>query len=217
MKRSNCFVTYSYITISVSPFIFKHIKHTYFIFCIEFPDLNFWQDDSAICPSVDSGLWCLSSLWVLWYLIVNSPFLKLSVEIQWHLDLNCVPPKKICFYFTRYQETTYLQLVETKSPVCVQIIINSCAHLISMNADPQSTSVWWDISWGSFLLLLPPLPPFSSFFYFSSSFFIAFGSSPNIFTVKSTLPTSSAVGIGFFSRSLTVDAMFQGFWLCVGL
>ena len=112
------------------------------------------------------------------------------------------------------QDATYLQLLETKSPVCVQIIINSCAHLISINSDPQSSSMWWDISWGDFLLL-PPLPHFSSFFYFSSSFFIAFSSSPSIFTVQSTLPTSSVVWI--FSVSLTVDAMFQGFWLCVSL
>lgn len=28
-----------------------------------------------------------------------------SVEMQGDLDLNCVPPKKICFYLTRYQPT----------------------------------------------------------------------------------------------------------------
>lgn len=122
-------------------------------------------------------------------------FLKLSVEIRWDLDLNWVPPKEICFYFTRCQDATYLQLLEMKSPVCVQITINSCAHLISMNSDPRSTSMWWDISWGD-TLLLPPLPRFSSFSYFSSSF-IACSSSPSIFTVQSTLPTSSVVWIFF--------------------
>ena len=44
---------------------------------LKFPDLNFWQYDSAVCSSVDSGLWCLSSWWVLWYLIVNSSFFEI--------------------------------------------------------------------------------------------------------------------------------------------
>lgn len=195
---SNCFVICFYITISVSSLIFKHIKHDYFIFCIQVSRsecLAGW-----FCSLLFCGLWLMVPFLLMGFVIFDCElifFLKLSVEIRWELDLNWVPPKEICFYFTRYQDATYLQLLEMKSPVCVQIIINSCAHLISMNSDPQSTSMWWDISWGD-TLLLPPLPRFSSFSYFSSSL-IACSSSPSIVTVQSTLPTSSVVWI--FSSS----------------
>lgn len=161
---------------------------------LKFPDLNFWQYDSAVCSSVDSGLWCLSSWWVLWYLIVNSSFFEIICGNSVRSRFELCSSKENLLLFHQVPRRYLRPTIETKSPVCVQII-NSCAHLISMNSDPQSTSMWWDISWGDFLLL-PPLPRFSSFFYFSSSFFIALG--PHQASLQCSQPYQLPLWCGFF-------------------